>query len=145
MKVIVGCIIEKNNSFVIVKEAKKHAYGKWNLPLGHLEELENIIEGAKRESEEETGLKLEVNGFVGVYQHKGSNGDSIIMIILSASPLEGELKYQKNELLDAKWVTFEEFERMPQDSIRSKDIINAVNDYKKRGILSLDHVRVLDF
>ena len=66
-KIIVGCIIVKGSKFVLVKEAKKEVYGKWNLPLGHLKEGENIISGAKRESEEETGLRLNITGFVDIY------------------------------------------------------------------------------
>ena len=44
MKIIAGCIIEKNNKILMVKEAKKKCYGQWNFPAGHLEENETIKE-----------------------------------------------------------------------------------------------------
>ena len=37
MEIIVGGIIEKDNKILMVKEAKKKYYGKWNVPAGHLE------------------------------------------------------------------------------------------------------------
>lgn len=143
MKIIVGCIVLKDNSFVIVKEKQEHVYGKWNLPLGHLEEGEDIITGTKRESEEETGLKLDINGFVGVYQSYNKDGESIIKIIFKATTKDKKLNFQKDELLDAKWVTFEDFEKIPKEDIRVRDIIDAVKDYKNRGALSIDYIKNL--
>lgn len=35
MKIIAGCIIEKDNKILMVKEAKKKCYGQWNFPAGH--------------------------------------------------------------------------------------------------------------
>lgn len=43
MKIIVGGIIEKDNKILMVKEAKKKCYEKWNVPAGHLEDGENNI------------------------------------------------------------------------------------------------------
>ena len=45
MEIIVGGIIEKDNKILMVKEAKKKCYGKWNVPAGHLENGETIFEG----------------------------------------------------------------------------------------------------
>ncbi len=147
MKLIVGCIVVKDDSFIIVKEAKKHVYGKWNLPLGHLDEDENIINGAKRESEEETGLKLKLTGFVGVYQNKESNKDGTVLKIILAAEPEGDdkIKFPSDELLDVKWVTFEDFFSLPVEDLRSKDVLEIVNDYKKRGVLPLSYLKTIGF
>ena len=58
MEIIVGGIIEKDNKILMVKEAKKKCYGKWNVPAGHLEDGETIFEGTSRETFEETGCKV---------------------------------------------------------------------------------------
>ncbi len=42
MKIIAGCIIEKDNKILMVKEAKKKCYGQWNFPAGHLEGNETV-------------------------------------------------------------------------------------------------------
>ena len=44
MKVIVGGVIEKNGKYLLVQEAKKHCYGKWNFPAGHLDFNESLVQ-----------------------------------------------------------------------------------------------------
>lgn len=63
-KILVGGIIEQNGKYLLVQEAKEKCKGKWNIPAGHLEENETIIEGAKREILEETGYNVELTGLV---------------------------------------------------------------------------------
>lgn len=62
MKVIVGGIIEKNGKYLLVQEAKKKCYKKWNFPAGHLDFNESLEQGAIREIKEETGCDVELNG-----------------------------------------------------------------------------------
>jgi ADP-ribose pyrophosphatase YjhB (NUDIX family) len=144
IQIIVGCIVVKNKSFVMVQEAQTKCRGKWNLPLGHLDEGESIVDGAIRESQEETGLTLNPKGFVGVYQNIHPQGDSVIKIILEAEPEDGELRWPENEILDAKWIKFEEFKDFPIKDIRAADIATAIEDYITRGSSPLENVRVLD-
>jgi len=143
MKIIVGCIIVEDDSFVVVQEKRESVYGKWSLPLGQLEKRENILSGAKRESEEETGLKINVDGFVGIYQHEDDKNGSVMIIIFKASAKEKELNCPKEEILDAKWITFEDFNKIPKEDIRAEEIIKIVHDYESRGSLSLEYFKNL--
>jgi 8-oxo-dGTP diphosphatase len=145
IRIIVGCIVVKGDSFVLVQEAKKSVYGKWNLPLGHLEEGEDIIAGAIRESQEETGLKINIKGFVGVYNRFKSPNTNIIMIVFEATTKNRVLKFKKGELLDAKWVSYNEFKKIPQSEMRGQNIIAAINDYFTRGSISLDYIKLNGF
>ena len=38
MEIVSGCVIKRNNKILMVKEAKKICYGKWNFPAGHVDE-----------------------------------------------------------------------------------------------------------
>ena len=67
MEIIVGGIIEKNGKFLLVQEAKEKCFGKWNIPAGHLELNETIMEGAKREIVEECGCNVEINGILKIF------------------------------------------------------------------------------
>ena len=60
MKVIVGGILKKGDTLLLVQEAKERCYGQWNFPAGHLEDGETIFEGAIREILEETGCKVKL-------------------------------------------------------------------------------------
>ena len=59
MKIIVGGIIEKDNKILMVKEAKKKCYGKWNVPAGHLENGETIFEGLLEKYLKKLDVKLD--------------------------------------------------------------------------------------
>ena len=58
MKIIVGGIIEKDGKVLLVQEKQEECYGKWNIPAGHLDCNESLIEGAIREIKEETGIDI---------------------------------------------------------------------------------------
>ena len=60
MKIIVGGVIEKDGKVLLVQEKQDECYGKWNIPAGHLDCNESIIEGARREIKEEVGI--DING-----------------------------------------------------------------------------------
>ena len=60
MEIIVGTITVKENKILMVKEAKEECRGKWAFPAGHLENNESVFEGAKRETQEETGCIVEL-------------------------------------------------------------------------------------
>ena len=47
-----GLVINNNNDFLLIQRK-----GKWDLPKGRLETNENLLETAKREISEETGLE----------------------------------------------------------------------------------------
>jgi ADP-ribose pyrophosphatase YjhB (NUDIX family) len=142
IRIITGCIVVKGNKFAVIKERSKKYYGKVNLPLGHLDKGEGILKGAKRESEEETGLKLTLKGLVGIYQHK-TNGDDVIMIIFNATTKSHKFNFPKDEILEADWITLEEYNKIPESDIRAIDVKTAINDFFKRGSISLDHVKSL--
>ena len=55
MNIVVGGIIEKDGKYLLIQEAKKMCYGKWNFPAGRLEFKESLKQGAIREIKEETG------------------------------------------------------------------------------------------
>ena len=67
MEVCVNVCIMNGDSILMVEENKPYIKGLLNIPGGHLEDNENIIEGAKREVLEETGLHVEITGLVAVF------------------------------------------------------------------------------
>lgn len=58
-------IVNEKNQVLLVKELKKESYGKLNLPGGHLEFGEKIIDGVIRETIEEVGIDIKPNGILG--------------------------------------------------------------------------------
>ena len=59
-KVVVGCIPEMDGKILLCRRAIEPRAGKWTLPAGYLENGETVAEGARRETFEEAGARIEI-------------------------------------------------------------------------------------
>lgn len=57
-KVVVGCIPEWNGSVLLCRRNIQPCKGKWTLPAGYLENSESVMDGAVRETLEETRARV---------------------------------------------------------------------------------------
>ena len=140
--IVVGCIVRKNNKFLLVQELKKDK-GLWNHPAGWLEKGEDIISGAKREVKEETGLDVEFKGLVGIFNlikrnHPQLKDIHAVKLIFAADTQKEDVKFDREELMDAKWFTREETEKMGIDRLRDSDIKTAVRNFSDGKIFPLE-------
>ena len=87
--IVVGVVLEKDGKFLLVQEGKVDI-GEWNIPAGWLDLNEDIMAGAIRETKEETGLDVELTGFLGIYagcKIRDNKINHCVRIIFSAKPL----------------------------------------------------------
>lgn len=113
VSIVAGCVIKQDGKYLVVQEKGPKVYGLWNLPAGRVDKGETIEEAAIREVNEETGYNVELLEEIGVY-HK-SVGTSV-KHIFRAKIVGGELKIQEDEILDVKWVSFEEIKALKEAS-----------------------------
>ena len=66
-KIMVDVVIPSENGVVLIRRASEPFEGQWALPGGFVEVGETVEAAATREAAEETGLAVELAGFVGVY------------------------------------------------------------------------------
>ena len=59
-KMVVGCIPEWEDRILLCKRSIEPKVGKWTLPAGYLENGETVVDGAKRETVEEAGARVEM-------------------------------------------------------------------------------------
>lgn len=85
--------------------------GQWALPMGKMELGETPSQCAIRETEEETGVLVEVAGILGIYSDPGhivaySDGEirQEYEVILLARPVSGSPQ-ANDEASDVRWVT----------------------------------------
>ena len=142
MPIIVGGVLEKDGKYLLVQEAQEKCYGKWNLPAGHLDPNETIIEAAKREIKEESGLDVELTGVCQIGNRKLEDG-IFVSVIFSTKVLSDDIKFGSNEILDARWFTYEELSSM-KAQLRSEDLIlGAINNVRNGLMASIDIVKIL--
>lgn len=130
--IIVGVCIKKEGKILMVQEARKKVYKMWNFPMGHLDAEETIFEGAKREVKEETGYEVELTSIISIQNYPNKEN---IKITFNANIIDGDISYDKNEVLDVKWISIEELENMTSKELRaynsSRDIIKDAKENKE--------------
>jgi ADP-ribose pyrophosphatase YjhB (NUDIX family) len=138
-KIIVGGVIKKDNKYLLVQEAQEKCRGKWNIPAGHLDPNETILEGAKREIFEESGFNVELTGILSI-SNRVLPDDEFIGVIFSTEITGGEIRIDPREILDIKWFTYDEILNM-RDDLRSDDfIIAAIKNVEENKIVNLDTI-----
>lgn len=106
VKAGVGLIITDHNGRILLE--KRSDNGRWGLAGGGIEAGETIIETARREAKEETGLDIEITGFLGVYSDPSAgrivtypdNGDEVqlVDVLFTAKVLSGQLQLSDESL-----------------------------------------------
>jgi len=66
-RVIVGCIAEWNGRILLCRRSIEPRRGYWTVPAGFMENGESSVEGALRETWEESGTRIELEGLYSVF------------------------------------------------------------------------------
>lgn len=107
-------LIERDGSYLMIKEGKEHCRGLWSIPGGGVEHGENPVEAVKREVWEETGLEVEeVNGLLGVVDGESSlDSHPVLVFVFSCTVEDGvpEPEFDE-EVLDAEFITEKEINK----------------------------------
>jgi ADP-ribose pyrophosphatase YjhB (NUDIX family) len=140
IKIICGALIVEENSFVAVQENKAEHKGKWSIPGGHLENNESLIEGLKREIKEETGLDIHVDGFIEIYQNV-TDKVNVIKFAFKASKISGSLVADQKEIMNIKWMSFDDFLSLPSSLVGEEEFKTMIKDFQNKGIINLDIIQ----
>jgi ADP-ribose pyrophosphatase YjhB (NUDIX family) len=85
-RVVVGAVPVQAGKVFLARRAIEPAFGRWTYPGGFLEVGESAQEGARRETEEETELRIEVGRLIGVYSRPHAG---IVSIVYEADVVGG--------------------------------------------------------
>jgi ADP-ribose pyrophosphatase YjhB (NUDIX family) len=95
-KVAVGTIVTTpDGRIVLVRRAIEPGYGLWVFPGGYVDRGETVTAAALRETREEAGLEVRLDGLVGIYSYPGR---PIIIIVYAAAIVAGELAVDEESL-----------------------------------------------
>lgn len=104
-------VLDDDGRLLVVRRGRAPAKGRWSLPGGRVEAGEPAAEAAAREVREETGLDVEVTGFVGWTEAIGD--DHHIVILDFAATVTGGRLAAGDDADDVAWVTRPELEQRP--------------------------------
>lgn len=142
MKVIVGGIIEKEGKYLLVQEAKKKCYEKWNFPAGHLDFNESLEQGAIRKIKEETGCDVKLDGVCYV-ANRILEDDLFVMIVFNAKLINENIEFDKEEILDVKWFDYDEIVNKMESMLRGNYVRTAVINQNNNLVAPIDIVDIL--
>jgi A/G-specific adenine glycosylase len=122
--IVTAAVIHKNGSVLIARRPIEGLLGGlWEFPGGKLEEGEDMPGCLRREVEEELGVKVDVGGLLGVYNHAYTHF-RVTLHAYNCTLAEGEPR--PLQVSDLRWVSPEELVNFPMGKIDrqiSKDIL----------------------
>lgn len=143
MHVIVGGVLEKGGKVLLVQEAQKKCYKKWNIPAGHLDCNETLMQGAIREIREETGYDVELTGILNI-ANRVIKDDILVTIIFSTKIVRETSDYMTEEILDRKWYDYDDILNNMDEDLRDLNFVKQpIANLKNNQIVPIDVINVL--
>jgi 8-oxo-dGTP diphosphatase len=87
-KVVAGAVPVEDGRILLTRRAIHPSYGKWTFPGGYVDWGEPVDAAAIRETYEETGLRVELGGLLGVYSYPGA---PVAVVVYRARVLGGTI------------------------------------------------------
>ena len=105
-------VVRRGDEFLVVHE-RKHGQ-LWYLPAGRAEPGETLVEAAVRETREETGVPVVIEGVIRI-EHTPMPDGARVRAIFVARPADDTppKSAPDSESLGAAWVTLEALARLP--------------------------------
>jgi ADP-ribose pyrophosphatase YjhB (NUDIX family) len=92
-KVACGSLPEIEDKIVLIKRNVEPRVGFWSFPCGFMEIDETVELAAKRETHEETGLQVELDGHLGTYSYPDSwFGGAVVVVVYRSRVVGGSLQ-----------------------------------------------------
>ena len=114
-------------------EGRPDNFGLLNLPGGHLEHGERLVDCARREAREEVGLEVELTGVLGVYAGVLGSGVHAVRFVFLA---DGGTEQPRagDDIDDCVWRSDSELRRIGSDELVSPDMFWRILTDVQRGV-----------
>jgi len=137
----VAVIVHQNGKFLLVEEIDS---GKqvFNQPAGHIEANENLIDAAKRELFEETGLSLQPQYCSGIYYFHRPELNLYFLRFCFVIELSEQLKSspKDDEIIATHWFTLAEINQK-KAQLRSPMVLDCITDYLNGQRIELNFLK----
>lgn len=131
---VAAVVLSREHKLLVIKRAHPPGKELWALPGGVIEAGEGVLEAAKRELAEETGLEGEPDGILGVAQviRHDANGMTkwhyvIVLVSFDPEKLRGELR-PGGDAAEAAWFHLEELISRNDVSATTKSLAKLLRE-----------------
>jgi ADP-ribose pyrophosphatase YjhB (NUDIX family) len=117
-RVGVGAIVLHEGRVLLVKRGRAPGLGLWSVPGGLVDLGESSVDAARREVEEECGLKVRIAGLVGVLDRVTRDAEGCVryhwvLVDYLAFPETNDTITAGSDAAEVRWVTIDEVEKLP--------------------------------
>lgn len=125
-KLAAGTIVTHRGRILLLRRAIEPAYGLWIFPGGFVDRGEHPKAAGIREAGEEAGVRVRLDGILGIYSHP--QGNPVVLVVYHGEVVEGE-PAALDESLDVGTFLPEE---LPWDQLAFTTTRLALSDYLRR-------------
>lgn len=126
----VGGAVVRDDKLLLVRRASRRGRGNWQVPGGFIEPDETMEQAVLREVEEESGVRAEVEGVLGLRNRYDPDNGNSLYIVLLLRQIDGVPTPDGKEVDRAAFFTL--------DEIRALEQVPAVNIAIAQRALSAD-------
>jgi ADP-ribose pyrophosphatase YjhB (NUDIX family) len=128
-KIVVGAVVAHEGRILLCRRAIEPRLGYWTLPAGYLELNETPAEGTVRETLEEAGAVITVDGILAIYSISRVGQVQIIHRARFARPDQPHIQAGQ-ESLDVGMFNLDE---IPREEIAFPTVLWAIDAYRRIG------------
>jgi len=99
--VAAAALVERKGQVALVRRGVEPGRGRWSLPSGYVELDESPEEAAVRETREELGLHIEIDGLLNTFTFSNPQSQGVLLVY-AAHVIDGEL-VAGDDAVDAAW------------------------------------------
>lgn len=109
-----GSLVVTCDRFLLVREARGRHAGQWTIPWGFVEIGESPAVAAERECVEEAGIRVTVDGLLGIQSLPGANG-GLAFVFAAQANSDDEPRPDGSETDAAAYVSLADMRQLPVD------------------------------
>jgi len=130
-EIAAGTVPLYEGRIVLIRRAVRPSKGLWTFPCGYMERDETLEEGARRETLEECGLEVELDGLLGAFSYPpGPEPGGRVVVVAYAAVATGGVPIAGD---DADEVRLCDPDDLPWDELAFSSSRDALNAWLKRN------------
>lgn len=123
-KVVAGTIPERDGRVLLTRRAIEPAWGLWTFPGGYVDWGEDVADAGRRETLEEVGLPVRLDGLVGIYSAPQA---PVVVVVYRATVPDGAVAVpDAHEVLEARYFGPDE---IPWEALAFPTTHDALRDW----------------
>lgn len=147
--VTVAAVVTDRERFLLVEERNRlrpdATVTVFNQPAGHLEADESLINAVHRETLEESGWEIALEGYLGLYINTAPNGEVYHSHTFLARPVRRISETLDEGIIRADWYSLTDIQALEcQGRLRSPLVLRRIHDALEGRLYPLTLIRDLD-